>query len=164
MAVNSIVALTGFFAACFVTASSGAIFTPGPWYESLNRPSWRPPNWLFPPAWTVLFVTIAIAGWMVWRVAGLEGAIIPFAIYALQLVLNFAWSALFFGLRRPDLAFAEVLFFWASILATIIAFHGVDPAAGWLLVPYLCWVTFAAVLNFAMMRLNPRVASEAARA
>jgi len=101
---------------------------------------------------------------MVWRVAGLEGAIIPFAIYALQLVLNFAWSALFFGLRRPDLAFAEVLFFWASILATIIAFHGVDPAAGWLLVPYLCWVTFAAVLNFAMMRLNPRVASEAARA
>ena len=152
---HAIIALLGFFGVSFVTASSGALFKPGAWYESLAKPWWRPPNWLFPPAWAVLFATIAIAGWMVWGVAGLTGAAVPFLIYAVQLVLNFCWSALFFGLRRPDLAFAEVLLLWASILATIVAFHGVDPAAAWLLVPYLCWVTFAAVLNFAMMRLNP---------
>jgi tryptophan-rich sensory protein len=158
MDFGAILALGGFVAVCFVTASSGAIFTPGQWYETLAKPWWRPPNWLFPPAWTVLFITIAVSGWMVWRVAGLAGAAIPFAVYGLQLVLNFAWSALFFGLRRPDLAFLEVMALWGAILATIIGFHGIDPAAAWLLVPYLCWVTFAAGLNFAMMRLNPRTA------
>ncbi len=156
METGSMVALAAFFGICFLTASSGAIFKPGEWYEGLAKPWWRPPNWLFPPAWAVLFATIAVSGWMVWRTAGLAGAAGPFAIYAVQLVLNFAWSALFFGLRRPDLAFAEVMFLWGSILATILNFHPINPLAAWILVPYLCWVTFAAGLNCAMWRLNPR--------
>ena len=162
MNINAIAALFGFFAACFVTASSGAVFKPGLWYDRLAKPWWRPPNWLFPPAWAVLYATIAVAGWMVWREAGFGGATVAFTIYGLQLVLNFCWSVLFFGLRRPDLAFGEVLLLWASILAMILAFHAVVPAAAWILVPYLCWVSFAAVLNFAMWRLNPRSALLAA--
>jgi tryptophan-rich sensory protein len=151
---TGLLALAGFFGACFLTASSGAIFKPGQWYEELAKPWWRPPNWLFPPAWAVLFATIAVAGWLVWRTAGFAGAAVPLAIYAVQLGFNFAWSALFFGMRRPDLAMLEVMALWGSILATILNFHTVDPFAAWLLVPYLCWVTFAAGLNCAIWRLN----------
>ncbi len=155
MNTDSLIALAAFFGVCFLTASSGAIFKPGAWYENLAKPWWRPPNWLFPPAWTVLFVTIAVAGWLVWRVAGLRGATAAFAIYGIQLILNFIWSALFFGLRRPDLAFAEVILLWLSILATILVFYPIDALAGLLLLPYLCWVTFAAALNGKMWQLNP---------
>jgi tryptophan-rich sensory protein len=161
MSLDSFLALAAFFGLCFVTASSGAIFKPGQWYEDLAKPWWRPPNWLFPPAWTVLFATIAVSGWLVWRKAGLAGAAIPLAVYVVQLGFNFAWSGLFFGMRRPDLAFIEVMFLWGSILATIVNFDTVDPFAAWLLVPYLLWVTFAAGLNCAIWRMN-RVAHVAA--
>jgi tryptophan-rich sensory protein len=154
MSTSDILGLAGFFAVCFAVASSGAFFRPGAWYENLAKPWWRPPNWLFAPAWSILYCTIAVAGWMVWRAAGFAGAALPLGIYALQLVLNAAWSGLFFGLRRPDIAFGEVVLLWLSILATILAFHPVDAQAAWLLVPYLCWVTFASGLNFSIWRLN----------
>ena len=163
MDTSDILGLAGFFAVCFATASSGAFFRPGTWYEDLAKPWWRPPNWLFAPAWSLLYCAIAVSGWLVWRQAGFAGAALPLGIYTVQLVLNAAWSGLFFGLRRPDIAFGEVVLLWLSILATILAFHPVHAGAAWLLVPYLCWVTFASCLNFSIWRLNAgrlRVARE----
>lgn len=151
---SDLLGLGGFFLVNFATASSGAIFTPGPWYEKLQKPSWCPPKWAFPVVWTLLFIAIAISGWMVWRVAGLTGAMIPLALYALQLLLNATWSAIFFGLKRPDLAFYEMCAFWLAIAATIWAFYGVSPNAALLLTPYLLWVTIAGFLNASIWRLN----------
>ncbi len=160
MGPSSILALCGFLAACFLAASMGAVFRPGAWYERLKKPAWRPPNWLFAPVWTVLYVTIAVSGWLVWRQAGFAGAALPLAVYALQLMLNAAWTPLFFGLRRPDLGFAGIVLIWLSIVATIVLFIPIHAGAALLLVPYLAWVTFAAALNFAIWRLN-RVAAQA---
>ncbi|SFJ98037.1 TspO/MBR family protein [Methylocapsa palsarum] len=144
-----------FAAACFGAASSGALFRPGKWYANIRKPWWTPPDWLFGPVWSILYVMIAISGWLVWRRAGLAGAAAPLAIYGAQLLLNAGWSGLFFGLRRLDLAFAEIVVLWLSIAATIVAFDGVDHRAALLLAPYFVWVSFASALNFALWRLNP---------
>ena len=154
MEIVPVIALFGFIAACVLAATTGAVFRAGEWYEQLAKPSWRPPNWLFPPAWAVLYLTIALSGWLVWRTAGFSGAAVPLAIYFLQLGLNAAWSPIFFGMRRPDLAFVEIVLLWTAIVATIAAFHPIHAAAAWLLLPYLAWVTFAAALNFSVWRLN----------
>ena len=143
-----------FFALNFVTACSGAVFTPGAWYESLAKPWWRPPNWLFAPAWSVLYLLIAISGFLVWRDVGLGAAIGPLALYVVSLMLNAAWSGIFFGMKRPDLAFYELIALWLSIAAMIVVFMPLQQTAAWLLVPYLAWVTFAGALNFAIWRLN----------
>ncbi len=135
------------------------IFRPGDWYERLKKPWWRPPNWLFGPAWAVLYVTIAIAGWLVWREVGFTGAPGAFAIYALQLLLNRLWSPLFFGLRRPDIAMGGLVALWVAIAATVATFAPLVESAALLLLPYLAWVTFAGVLNFAIWRLNPNPAT-----
>lgn len=144
-------ALGGFAAACVATAASGAIFSPGAWYARLRKPAWCPPDWVFAPAWAVLFAMIAVAGWLVWREAGFGPAL---ALYAVQLLLNFAWSWLFFGLRRPDLAFLDVVALWVTIAGCMALFAPVSPVAAWLFAPYLAWVGFAAALNLAMWRLN----------
>jgi translocator protein len=154
MDICEILILIGFVGACFLAAATGAAFPPGDWYERLVKPSWRPPNWLFAPAWTVLYLTIAVSGWLVWRKSSLASAALPLAIYLVQLVLNAAWTPIFFGLRRPDLAFIEIVMLWLSIIATIAAFHPVNVKAAWMLLPYLVWVTFAAALNFTVWRLN----------
>lgn len=158
MDLNNILGLIGFFGACFLVATSGAIFRPGDWYENLAKPPWNPPNWLFPPAWTLLYIMIAVAGWLVWRRAGFGGAGLALAVYGVQLLLNAGWSALFFGLRRPDLAMAEVVLLWLSILATILLFAPIHATAAWLMVPYLAWVTFAAVLNYSIWQRNRAMA------
>jgi benzodiazapine receptor len=108
----SIIVLIGFVGISFLAAATGAMFRPGEWYEQLRKPSWRPPNWVFPPAWTLLYLTIAVSGWLVWRTSGFAGAAFPFAIYLVQLVLNASWSPIFFGMHRPDLAFIEVVMLW----------------------------------------------------
>jgi translocator protein len=154
MDMYEILVLMGFVGACFLAAATSAAFPPGDWYERLAKPSWRPPNWLFGPAWAVLYLTIAVSGWLVWRTAGLAGAVLPLAIYLVQLMLNAAWTPIFFGLHRPDLAFIAIVLLWLLIVATIAAFHPVNAAAAWLLLPYLAWVTFAAALNFTVWRLN----------
>ena len=154
MDIPSILVLVAFVGACFLAAATGAVFPAGDWYERLAKPSWRPPNWLFAPVWTVIYLTIAVSGWLVWRKYGFAGAALPLAIYLLQLVLNAAWTPIFFGLRRPDLAFFEILMLWLSIVATIATFRSLNAAAAWLLLPYLAWVTFAATLNFTVWRLN----------
>jgi translocator protein len=132
----------------------GSQFAPGAWYQALEKPAWTPPSWLFGPVWTVLYAMMGVAAWLVWRERGFSGAPTALGLFLLQLVLNAAWSWLFFGLQRPDLAAAEILILWAAIAATIVASWRVRPLAGWLLVPYLLWVSFAAALNVAIWRLN----------
>lgn len=140
-------------------ASSGAIFKPGAWYESLEKPSWTPPNWAFPVVWTILYVFIATAGVLVWREAGWGPAI---AVWGLQLVLNAAWSGLFFGMKRMDLAFAEVLALFASIVAFMALAAPISGLAAALFLPYAAWVATAAFLNFTVWRMNPEAARLAA--
>ncbi|MCA4919305.1 MAG: tryptophan-rich sensory protein [Roseomonas sp.] len=158
MELSSIGGFLGFLGACFAAAASGAIFTPGPWYDALKKPRWCPPNWLFAPAWGVLFLMIAIAGWLIWEAVGFSDGALALSLYALQLVLNAAWSGIFFGMRRMDLAFGELCLLWLSILACIIVFWPIDVRAALLMVPYLAWVSFAGALNFTMWRLNPGLA------
>ena len=137
MDTSSLLMLIAFGAASFGAAATGAIFRPGDWYKQLDKPRWRPPDWLFAPVWTVLYVLIALSGWLVWREAGFAGAALPLGVYALQLLLNAAWTPIFFGLHRPGLALVEILILWGSIVATMAMFHPVSAAAAWLLVPYL---------------------------
>jgi translocator protein len=155
MEMSSVLVLLGFIAACFLAALTGAVFRPGDWYERLTKPSWRPPNQLFAPVWSVLYLMIAVSGWLIWRETGFVGATLPLAIYALQLVLNATWTPLFFGLHRIDLGFFDIVLVWLSIVATIVLFYPIHSVAAMLLLPYLAWVTFAAALNFAVWRLNP---------
>jgi tryptophan-rich sensory protein len=154
MDVSAIVAFVGFCAACTIAASMGAIFRPGEWYEQLLKPAWRPPNWLFAPAWTFLYLTIAVSGWLVWHTYGFAGAAVPLSVYAVQLTLNAAWTPIFFGLHRIGAALVEILTLWVAIAATIAAFAQLHVVAACLLVPYLAWVTFAGALNFSIWRLN----------
>ena len=156
MSAHSLIILFGFVAACFVTAFTGSLFRPGDWYERLAKPSWRPPNRLFAPVWTVLYFMIAISGWLVWRKAGFADAALPLVAYSVQLILNAAWSPIFFGLHRPDLGFFDISLLWLSIATTIVLFYPIHLTAALLLVPYLAWVTFATALNFAIWRLNPK--------
>ena len=152
MQITSVLGLAGFVAAAFVAASSGALFKPDDRYQTLRKPAWTPPPWVFPVVWTPLYLMIAISGWLAWRAGGL--ATVPFAFYAAQLVFNAAWSGLFFGMRRADLAFADMILMWFTILATLIGFAPVSEAAAWLLAPYLLWVSIAGVLNLSVWRLN----------
>lgn len=154
MDTSSLLMLIAFGAASFGAAATAAIFRPGDWYKRLDKPRWRPPDWLFAPVWTVLYVLIALSGWLVWREAGIAGAALPLGVYVLQLLLNAAWTPIFFGLQRPGLALMEIVMVWASIVATIVLFHPVSAAAAWLLVPYLAWVSFASSLNFSIWRRN----------
>ena len=155
---GSALALVVFIVACFSAALIGSIFTASSipvWYENLLKPSFSPPNWLFGPVWTVLYLLMAVAGWLVWQQRGRNPTIaLPLALFGIQLVLNTLWSVLFFGLQAPGTALVEIIVLWAAILATLLSFRQVSKGAGWLLVPYLAWVSFAAVLNFEIWRLN----------
>jgi benzodiazapine receptor len=122
------------------------------WYSRLSKPHWTPPNWLFAPVWTALYVTMAVAAWLVWRRSALTA--VPMRLFLLQLLLNVAWSAVFFRLRSPGWAFMEMVALWCAILLTAIAFGKTAPIASWLMIPYLMWVSYAAALNFAVWRLN----------
>jgi benzodiazapine receptor len=143
-------------AAVSVVALIGGLMTDvGPWYESLRFPRLRPPNWLFGPAWTVIFILIAAAGVVAWESA--ENPASRFRLVALFLingVLNLLWSPLFFKLRRPDWALYELLLFWLSILFLIVALASISSFATLLLAPYLAWVTFAGWLNWSVVQLN----------
>jgi len=141
-----------FFGLVFMAAMSGAIFKPGDWYDALAKPSWNPPDWAFPVVWSILYILIAIAGVLVWRA---EGFGVAMAFWGAQLVLNALWSALFFGMKRMDLALYEVSALWVSIAGFIVTAWPVSQVAALLFVPYLIWVTIAAVLNRTVLRLNP---------
>ena len=153
--MKSWLVLIGFLLLSFLAATVGAVYLPGEWYAGLVKPSWNPPNWVFGPVWTLLYFCIGLSGWLVWRQAGWRSAAPAFVVYGLQLVLNGAWSWLFFGLHMPGLAFTEIVLLWLSILATAVMFSRKSSSAALLLLPYLCWVGFAGALNLALWRLNP---------
>ena len=125
------------------------------WYPTLVKPSFTPPSWVFGPVWTLLYIIMGVAAFLVWK-KGLDESDVKTALllFLVQLGLNGAWSLLFFGMRAPGIAFAEILVLWCAIAATVVAFFNKSKWAGWLLVPYWAWVSFAAVLNFGFWRLN----------
>jgi len=142
-----------------VAAFLGSVFTMPSiptWYAAINKPAWNPPNWIFGPVWTILFILMGIALWLIWE-KGLDKIQVRTAvnIFSAQLVLNIVWSLLFFGLHSPFWAFIEIIALWLMILWTIIAFYRLDKTAGLILIPYILWVSFASFLNFTVMRLNP---------
>jgi tryptophan-rich sensory protein len=149
---RSALALFGFLAACFLAAALGAFSPPGEWYQQLNKPAWNPPAWVFGPVWTFLYASMAVAAWDVWRRPNRGRALSWFWGH---LLLNAAWSPIFFGLRRPGLAFAVIVLLALAVAATCRAFFKVSRSAGAAFVPYLAWVCFAAVLNGTLWRLNP---------
>ena len=145
------VSLIAFLVVVFAVATVGAAFAPGEWYEALSKPPWTPPNWLFGPVWTALYVMIAVSGWLVWQRVGAGGAI---ALFGWQLVLNAAWSWLFFGRHAVGLALADIIVLLISIIATIVVFWPISRVAGALLIPYAVWVAFATALNASIWSLN----------
>lgn len=155
--VQQVVGLIFFIAICFGAAGLGAIATTssvGGWYQTLAKPSWTPPAWLFGPVWSALYLMMAVAAWLVWRGRGWKGSSIAMTWFGLQLALNSFWSIIFFGLNQPGWAFIEIIFLWLAIAATVITFRRISTVAAWLLLPYLAWSTFAAGLNFAIWWLN----------
>ncbi len=135
-----------------LAASSGAVFKPGEWYETLRKPDWTPPKWAFPVVWSILYVCIGYAGWLIWTIAGWS---LPIALWGLQMVANALWSYFFFGIRRMDLALVDVAVLWLSVALFILAAWPVSTLASLLFVPYLVWVSAAATLNYSVRRLNP---------
>ncbi len=151
---RSWLALVSWLALSFGAAAMGGLFMPGEWYASLKKPAWNPPGWVFGPVWTALYTMMAVSAWLVWRRGGWAAQRRPLMLFLLQLVLNAAWTPLFFGLHWPGLAFAGIVLLWLAIAATLVAFRPASRTAAWLLAPYLAWVGFAAVLNFTLWRLN----------
>ena len=141
-----------FLAACFAAGSTGGLFPPGEWYERLRKPWWTPPNWMFPVAWSTLYLCMAAAGA---RVAVSPDNALAMALWALQIALNGLWTPVFFGLRRMRLGMMVLSALWLSVAATLVALWQVDWIAGVLFVPYLTWVSVAAALNLSVLRLNP---------
>jgi tryptophan-rich sensory protein len=152
---RSAVSLALFVLGTAAAAFFAAGFRPGGWYEALSKPAWTPPNWLFAPVWSVLYLAIAIAGWLVWR---RSGASLPLAVWIGQLTLNAAWSWLFFGLHRPALALADIVALLVVILVFIAVAGPVSRAAALLFVPYGLWVLYATALNASIVLRNPSAA------
>ena len=149
---QTIFSLLIFLAISFGAASFGALFTPGEWYAALSKPVWTPPNWIFGPVWTVLYVLIGISAWLVWRTQPRLG--VALGLWGAQLGLNTIWSWLFFGLERPALAAIDVAVLLIAIIATAYEFARVSRPAALLLLPYALWIAYATALNIAIWRLN----------
>lgn len=133
----------------------GVLTTIGPWYRGLKKPKWQPPDWLFGPAWTLILGLAAWAAVLAWNGAVDDaGRNVVIALYALNFVFHFLWSPLFFTLRRPDWSLIEVVFLWMSVLSLLIGLRQFSVLASWLILPYFIWVSFAACLNLAIVRLN----------
>jgi benzodiazapine receptor len=145
----------------YTTASIGAIAsaTAGEFYQSLVRPDWAPPGWLFGPVWTLLYTMIGVATWLIWRKSGIIGATRAHLLNGAQLVANALWSWLFFQWNLGALAFIEILGLWILIALTIRHFWKINRIAGGLLIPYLLWVTFASLLAYTTWQLNPDILS-----
>jgi translocator protein len=150
----AIIGAVGWLVLTFGAAALGARFLPDEWYRQLNKPTWNPPNSIFAPVWTVLYLLMAVAAWLVWRRYGINGALLPLTLFIVQLLLNAAWTWLFFGLHRIRDALIDIIVLWLVILTTLISFWRLEPLAGILLVPYLAWVSFATVLTMTIWRLN----------
>lgn len=149
--------LAGFLALSIAVLSlGGAVTAPAieVWYQGLAKPSWTPPDWLFGPVWTVLYLAMAVAAWLVWRRWGWQGARCALTLYFVQLGLNFLWSPAFFGLRDPLLGMIVIVPLWLAVAATTVAFFRKQTLAGGLFLPYLAWTSYAVGLNAAILALN----------
>lgn len=151
MAFSSWVSLVVFLALVAVTSVTGASFRPGAWYEALAKPAWTPPNWAFPIAWTILYVMIGVAGWLVYERQGLGAAL---AVWFVALFLNGLWSYLMFGQHQIGLAAADLTALWVAVLAFVILTWPEVRAGSLLFLPYLAWITYAGALNLAILRMN----------
>ena len=156
--VRQIRGLIVFLGICYLVAAIGAWVTLpavafGGWYTFVPKPAWTPPSWLFGPVWTILYTLMGLAGWLVWRQAGcVMAAAAPMALFTIQLVFNLAWTLIFFGQHLPGAALLDIVFLWLAIFATMLTFRRIHPLAGWLLLPYLLWVSYAASLNYGIWR------------
>lgn len=144
-------------AICFSAAGLGSLFTDpeiGGWYARISKPSWTPPNRVFGPVWSTLYLMMAVAAWLVWKDKGFAGAALPLTLFAVQLVFNTLWSILFFGMHNIGLALLDIILLWVAILLTLLAFWRVQTWAGALMLPYLLWVTYASALNYSIWKMN----------
>lgn len=147
-----------FLGACCAAAATGSMFSPGQWYRDLIKPVWTPPDWLFPVAWTILYLASAFAAT---RVAMVDGNAHAMGFWAFQIALNTLWTPVFFGLGRIRSGAVILALLWLAVAGSMLTFFAVDTLAGWLMVPYLMWVTVAGALNLSVWRLNPAEASGA---
>ena len=151
MSASSWFSLVVFLAVVAATSVTGASFRPGAWYAALAKPSWTPPNWVFPVVWTVLYVMIAVAGWLVYEREGFSAALV---VWIVALILNGLWSYLMFGQREIGLAAADLTALWIAVLVFIVLAWPDNRTASLLFVPYLAWISYAGALNFAILRMN----------
>ncbi len=156
--ITNVIALIICLAIPFLAGAFGGLYTAPAiptWYAGLAKPAFNPPGWIFGPVWSALYAAMGVSLYLVWRKgAGEPGVKRAAILFAAQMALNAAWPFLFFGLRNPGIALVEIIVLWVMIILTLLAFLRVSRPAGLLLVPYLAWVSFAAVLNFAIWRLN----------
>jgi tryptophan-rich sensory protein len=147
--VSIVISLSaGFLGSVFTTPAVKS------WYLTINRPTWNPPSWLFGPVWTILFIMMGVALYLIWTAKMNNKVRTALKMFAAQLVLNVLWSVFFFGMGNFWLAFGEIIVLWIFILLTIVSFGKVSKTAAWLLVPYILWVTFASYLNYTIASLN----------
>ncbi len=152
-----VVALVISMLICFSAGGLGGLATTQGlegWYETLSKPTWNPPSWVFGPVWSALYCMMGIAAWLVWRSGEWQQIKQAISLFVAQLALNSVWSVLFFGFQQPGWACVEIVFLWLAILATTIAFFRRSKVAAMLLTPYLFWVSFASILNFTIWSLN----------
>jgi translocator protein len=147
-------ALLASIAIVMLAASFGGLFATGDWYKAIVKPSWNPPGWIFGPVWTFLYISMAVAAWLVWLRRGENGIYLALGIYAGQLVLNALWTAIFFGWHKMGLAFVDILLLDILIAACVFLFWPISRPAALLMVPYFLWVSFAAFLNLTLWRMN----------
>lgn len=141
-----------FLAACGASAATGAMFQPGMWYQGLRKPAWTPPSFVFPLVWTTLYIAMS---WAAMRLAQLPGNGLALALFTAHIAFNVLWTPVFFGLQRMRAALIVMAALWLSVAGATVAFFAADSVAGFLMAPYLLWVSIAAALNFSVMRLNP---------
>jgi translocator protein len=140
---------------CIVLAVAGGLLTKlTPWYDALRKPSWKPPDWAFGPIWTLVFVCLTLAIAYAWEAASADQRMAMLWALGVNGILNIVWSGIFFVMKNPSLAFAELVVFWISIAVLMFVLGNISRTAGFLLLPYICWVTAAGVLNFQIVRLN----------
>ncbi len=143
--------LPPFIAIVLAVSATGSLFRPGDWYKQLKKPSWTPPGWLFGPAWAVLYIAIAVSGWLTWQAAGVT---LVLAVWAIQLVFNAVWSWVMFGRKQIGAAMLTLCALWLFVALYAVLVWPISKSASQLFWPYLAWVTFAGSLNFAIWRLN----------
>ena len=153
MTLKSALTLIVFLALVALVSVTGSKFLPGPWYEALTKPEWTAPNWLFPPAWAILYVLIAVAGWRVYERQGFGPGL---CVWIVGLALNGIWSVLMFGQHQIGLAAVDIVLLWTTVVAFIALNWRTDRIASLLFVPYLAWITYATALNIAIYILNPQ--------